>query len=273
MKGLPAAAAATLVACLFAPSAGAVETLPPSGVIDLAKDADAVLSGAAAGDRTGWSAARTGDVNGDGVPDMAIGAPLADPAGRTDAGAVYVVFGARPLAPKTALGTLGGAGFVIQGATPGDVAGTALAGAGDVNGDGRADLLVGAPHASDKGPDGNAAAYVVFGKADAAPADLGTLGNGGIEIRGAASGDDTGAAVAGLGDVNGDGRPDVAIGVPRAGNGDAGAAYVVFGTAAPGPLDPPSGRDGGRGARGPPRPLPRPPGRARAPPHRHRPPG
>src|SRR4051812_46281390 len=86
LKGPPPAPAATLVACLFAPPAGAVEPPPPSGVIDLAKDADAVLSGAAAGDRTGWAVARTGDVNGDGVPDLAVGAPLADPAGRTDAG-------------------------------------------------------------------------------------------------------------------------------------------------------------------------------------------
>src|SRR5690349_945134 len=185
MKGLTAAVAATLAACLLAPAAHAVDTLPPSGVIDLAKDADAVLSGAAAGDRTDWAIARTGDVNGDGVPDMAIGAPLADAAGRKDAGAVYVVFGTRPLAPKTALGTLGGAGFVIQGATAGDVAGTALAPAGDVNGDGRADLLVGAPHASERGPDGDGAAYVVFGKAGGAAVDLAALGDGGIAIRGA----------------------------------------------------------------------------------------
>src|SRR4051794_40961047 len=175
MKGLPAAAAATLFACLFAPPAHAVEALPPSGVVDLAKDADAILSGAAAGDRAGWAVARTGDVNGDGVPDMAIGAPLADAAGRKDAGAVYVVFGARPLPPKTALGTLGGAGFVIEGAPRGDVAGPALAPAGDVNQDGKADLLVGAPHASDKGPDGDGSAYVVFGKTDAAPVDLSAL--------------------------------------------------------------------------------------------------
>src|SRR5690242_5703481 len=209
MKGLPAAAVATLVACLLAPAAArAVDTLPPSGVIDLAKDADAVFSGAAAGDRAGWAVSRTGDVNGDGVPDMAIGAPLADAAGRKDAGAVYVVFGARPLAPKTALGTLGGGGFVIQGAAAGDVAGTALAPAGDVNGDGKADLLVGAPHASERGPDGDGGAYVVFGKAGGAAVDLAALGDGGIAIRGAATGDDTGAAVAGLGDVNGDGRED-----------------------------------------------------------------
>src|SRR4051812_20453874 len=99
MKGLTAAAAATLAACLLTPAAHAVETLPPSGVVDVAADADAVVSGAAAGDRTGWSLAAAGDVNGDGVPDMAVGAPLADPAGRRDAGAVYVVFGRRPLAP------------------------------------------------------------------------------------------------------------------------------------------------------------------------------
>ena len=66
--------------------------------IDLASDADLIIQGAAAGDRSGFSVSGAGDVDGDGIDDLIIGALGADPNGRDDAGASYVVFGSGPAA-------------------------------------------------------------------------------------------------------------------------------------------------------------------------------
>ena len=61
--------------------------------IDLATDADLIIQGAAADDHSGCSVSGAGDVNGDGIDDLIIGALRADPNGRDNAGASYVVFG------------------------------------------------------------------------------------------------------------------------------------------------------------------------------------
>jgi hypothetical protein len=103
-------------------------------------------TGAALGDQAGRTVAGLGDVNGDGLDDLLIGAPFADVAG-SDSGAAYVVFG-RSLGfpPNLQLSALNGSnGFRINGLGAGDQLGRAVAGLGDVNGDGLADLLVGAP--------------------------------------------------------------------------------------------------------------------------------
>ncbi|MFO1349395.1 MAG: integrin alpha [Gammaproteobacteria bacterium] len=112
-----------------------------------------------------------GDVNGDGVADLLIGAFRANPNG-SYSGASYVVFGSSTL---SALGTAGlplsalngTNGFKLSGVAAGDFSGFAVRGLGDVNGDGVADLLIGAPGA----PNGSfsGASYVVFGGANTAP--------------------------------------------------------------------------------------------------------
>jgi hypothetical protein len=107
--------------------------------------------------------------------------------------------------------------------------GATIAGAGDVNGDGVPDLLIGAPNASYSGRSGSGAAYVVFAQSDMTSVDLGSLGSDGYEIGGAAASDETGASVANAGDINGDGIPDAVVGAP--GEFPSGAAYVVFGKA------------------------------------------
>ena len=160
----------------------------------------------------GWSVAGAGDVNGDGLADVIVGQPARDHA--------YVVFGKSSSTPVD-LADLGSGGFRVDGVQRSD-AGQAVGGAGDVNGDGFDDVIVGAPRARTPNGSGAGAAYVVFGKPSSTPIDLADLGTGSFRIDGAIEGEEVGSAVAGAGDVNGDGRPDLIV-------RGFGTAYVVFG--------------------------------------------
>ncbi|MEO1086483.1 MAG: integrin alpha, partial [Acidobacteriota bacterium] len=127
------------------------------------------INGIDADDNSGTSVSGAGDVNGDGIDDLIIGADAADPGGDSGAGETYVVFGVDGAAGETFpatldLATLNGTnGFVLEGIDPGDASGFSVSGAGDVNGDGIDDLIVGAFNA-DPGGDSNAGeTYVVFG--------------------------------------------------------------------------------------------------------------
>ena len=194
----------------------------------------AVVHGAVAGDEAGFSVARVGDVNKDGYDDFVVGAPGSDVHG-TDSGAAYVLFGgAEGLPSDFDLSALSGAnGFRISGIAAGDAAGYSVQSAGDVNGDGYDDIIVGAPFADAHGVD-SGAAYVIFGKAGgfAADMELGALnGTNGFKLSGIAAGDHAGGAVSGAGDFNGDGYADLLIGADGSDvNGaDSGQAYVVLG--------------------------------------------
>ena len=115
-------------------------------------------------------------MNGDGLDDLVIGAPGADPGDRADAGQTYVVFGKADGAPVEIADVLAGrGGFALDGIRAGDQAGSSVGGAGDVNGDGFADLILRAPLAD--GPDTPAESYVVFGGDLTASVDL--LGSAG----------------------------------------------------------------------------------------------
>jgi len=181
----------------------------------------------------GTNVANIGDINADGKTDMMVGAPWFDPASRTDAGAVFVVFGkTTTTVTVTALGT---AGFQINGAIASAGLGRGLAGLGDINGDAIPDLLVGASSDTASGRTTAGVTDVVFGKASTSTVDMAALGTGGYRIFGAASGDKSGWSVAALGDINSDGVPDMLIGAPFAdpfSRASAGAAYVVFGQSA-----------------------------------------
>jgi hypothetical protein len=196
------------------------------------------INGEAAGDRSGLALASAGDVNGDGFGDVIIGAYSADPNFDSAAGASYVVFGkAGGFGPNLNLSALNGSnGFRISGEVSGDYSGKSVASAGDVNGDGYADLIIGASGV-DVGGSSAGASYVVFGQAGgfAANLNLSTLnGANGFQINGEAAGDQSGVSVASAGDVNGDGYGDLLIGAPGSDTGadGGGAAYVVFGKAA-----------------------------------------
>jgi surface antigen len=192
-----------------------------------------VGGGEAGGDALGSSVARAGDVNGDGLDDIVIGANSAG--GGQSSGAAYVVFGKQGTA-SIDLAALGNRGFRVATGEPYALLGNAVAGAGDVNGDGRADVVVGAPGSSPGGQGNAGAAYVVFGKADSQAVDVGALGAGGFAMRGTAAGDRAGMSVATAGDLNADGLSEVLVGAPDTREG-SGSVYVVFGKADDGPVD------------------------------------
>ena len=134
------------------------------------------ISGADNLDRAGFAVSGAGDLNGDGFNDIIIGAPYANnnghPYDRSQfAGGAYVVFGhAADNAAGMNLSALDGTnGFQIVGAHPGDWAGYSVSGAGDVNGDGFADIVIGAPLANSYYNGQTGAAYVVFGHATSTP--------------------------------------------------------------------------------------------------------
>ena len=193
-----------------------------------------VLTGNPAVDGPGFEVAGIGDVNGDGIDDIALGAPGAAAAELSGAGRVYVVFGsADGLPADLELAALDGTdGFVLTGAAARDGSGASVAAAGDFNGDGIDDLLLGAPGAA-RGDERDAGkSYVLFGSREDFPDEipLAELGEGGgVVIEGAAAGDQAGFAVAGLGDVDGDGDDDLAIGAPLSGENRAGQTHILYG--------------------------------------------
>ncbi|MEL6266886.1 MAG: integrin alpha, partial [Pseudomonadota bacterium] len=201
------------------------------------------LTGVSAGDFAGFSVSGAGDVNNDGIDDLIIGAYLADPSGGSDAGETYVVFGTAANTGATVdLSALDGSdGFRLDGGGSGDRSGYSVSDAGDVNGDGFDDIIIGA-YRADPGSQTDAGdSYVVFGSGSgfSASLDLDALnGSDGFALSGVDAGDEAGWSVASAGDVNGDGFDDVIVGAPGADN-DAGESFVVFGrsTAFPARID------------------------------------
>ncbi|HET6161309.1 MAG TPA: Ig-like domain-containing protein [Dongiaceae bacterium] len=184
---------------------------------------------------SGRSVSSAGDVNGDGLDDLIIGSPYADPAGDSS-GAAYVVFGKTTGFDATLdLSTLDGTtGFRLDGAAANDFTGFSVSSAGDLNGDGFDDVIVGAASYFSPSFGSSGATYVVFGKENGfdATLDLSTLdGKTGFRLDGQGEYDRSGFSVSGAGDVNGDGFDDIIVGAPYAGGASVGVSYLVFGKA------------------------------------------
>ncbi len=168
------------------------------------------IEGQQSGDFLGWAVASIGDLDGDGIPDLLLGAPNSSPAGLSLAGSVEV-----------RSGRTGSLLYRINGEEPAAYLGRSLAAVGDLDGDGFDDFAVGAPAASAQGLPESGSAFVFSGATGALI----------YRFDGAAAFDEFGAAVAG-GDIDGDGVPDIAIGSPSASPGGrigAGSALVFSG--------------------------------------------
>ncbi len=197
-----------------------------------------VINGIDGADQSGYSVSGAGDVNGDGLGDLLIGAHRADPNGNLSAGESYVVYGSpNGFSAGFNLSSLNGTtGFVINGVDGADQSGYSVSGAGDVNGDGLGDLLLGAYRADPNGNYSAGESYVVYGSPNgvAAALNLSLLnGTSGFVINGIDGADQSGYSVSGAGDVNGDGLGDLLIGAYYAdpnGNSYAGESYVVCGS-------------------------------------------
>lgn len=194
-----------------------------------------VVNGLAAFDRLGGAVASLGDINGDGLDDVIVGAASADPGSISQAGSAYVIFGSTAgFDASFDLSALNGSnGFVIEGYQQTQHAASALGSAGDLNGDGFNDIVIGSQHfdhlpAAENG-ENVGEIYVVYGSSEGFSPTLRLNelnGTNGFSMRGFNAGDAIGAEVSSLGDINGDGFDDLAI--------DArsfGGIYVLYGAA------------------------------------------
>lgn len=198
---------------------------------DMTANDGIVFEGPMANDRLGASVAGVGDVNGDGYDDMLFGAAWSSAfdgtsgtglfgttvsAKPTHGGAAYLVYGMARFNEGLDLGRMSSdQGAAMAGGNPGDQAGAAVASAGDVNGDGFDDMLIGAPKADPHGTDSAGEAYLLLGDNDLpALIDLGHLGSLGLTVQGGQAGERLGSAVAGGSDMDGDHLPDFAVGAP-----------------------------------------------------------
>ena len=197
---------------LYVPFAAAILSLLSGGAS--AQQNLHSFHGEAAGDRFGWAVCSAGDTDGDGIDDWLFGSPFSDQNG-TNSGSVRLVSGAD-----------GTSRFTLHGVAPMDLFGYSLACAGDVDGDGFSDLVIGAYGNDDFGPEAGTA-YVFSGQSGALL----------HELSGGEAYENSGISVAGAGDVDGDGLDDLFIGANHAASGatpipgsDAGKTYLFFGS-------------------------------------------
>ena len=186
------------------------------------------LTGEVSDDGAGYAVAWTGDMDGGGSPELLIGAPF-ESSGADGAGAAYLVYGETALAERSSM-VLSEADLKLVGEANLDYSGIALTGAGDVDGDGLADVAI-SSYYNDSGGDTAGAVYVVLGATAAVAASPLSLSDADLQLLGESSGDMAGLSLAGPGDVDGDGLDDLLLAAPyeNTGGDAAGAVYLAHG--------------------------------------------
>lgn len=182
------------------------------------------------GERFGRACTGLGDIDGDGVPDIAVGS-RSDQDGGTDAGAVYIVLMNRDLTPKAATKLGAASGGIPKGSiNAGDMFGYGVAGVGDLDGDGIPDLAITAPGAEPAGLPTTAnrgALFIALLNADGTARAVERIdGDHGLPL---ANGDSCGQGCAALGDLDGDGLVEIGLGATGTDDGamNAGAIHLV----------------------------------------------
>jgi hypothetical protein len=205
-----------------APQMAAEESLGTGSVIVVWGDTDGdnvVLTGEGAGDHFGCSVASAGDVNGDDIEDLVVGAFAGDAYGNADAGKAYIFFGGDPMDTLPDV--------IMCGERSVDLFGWSVSSAGDMNDDGYDDVIVGAWSSR-----GTGASYPDIGRAYVYFGGVAVDSLVDLIMEGEEEGDFFGWSVASAGDVNGDGYDDVIGGSPQydyVEEDETGRAYIFLG--------------------------------------------